>query len=83
MVGDVTGDDELGLLGAEVVGGQVIGVLQAKFGTEEDGRADPVPVAEEVLGVLGGVAGTLSLDVVYKFVAYREVVVGLELRLRA
>ena len=76
MVGEVASDDELGLLGAEVVGLYVVAVFEAYLGAEEDGGADPVAVADEVLGVLGGVTGALALDVVDELVADGEVVDG-------
>ena len=69
VVGDVAGGYELGLFCAQVVGGEVVGVLEANLGAEEDCAADPVTVADEMLGVFGGVAGALAFDVVDELVA--------------
>src|SRR5271170_2499387 len=69
VIGDVAGDDALSFLGAEVVGRKVVGVFETDFEAEENGAADPVAVADKVLGVLGLVACALALYVVDEFVA--------------
>lgn len=69
VICDVARHNELRALGAEIIGAQLVGMFEAQLGTEEDGRADPVAVADEMFRVCCGVAGALAFDVVDKFVA--------------
>src|SRR5580698_3329383 len=79
VVRDVAGDDELRLLCAKVVGGQIVGVLQPKLWTEKHGGANPAPITNQVFGVLRCEAGSLTLDVVDKLISDRKITFRAEL----
>ena len=79
VVSHVAGNDELCLLRPQVVSFEIVGVLKAQFWTEEDRRTYPLTIAEQVLGVLGGISRSLSLDIVDKLVADGQIAVRVEL----
>jgi len=81
VVGDIACDDELRGLVSVVVGGGVVGVLESQLRAEEDCGANPVAVADQVFGVLGGEAGALPANIVDELVADGEVACLIELLL--
>ena len=66
-------------VGAVVVGGAVPGVVEAEFGAELDGGAEPVVPGDGVFGVAVLVAGALAFFVVEVVAAEGDEVVGREL----
>ena len=69
---DVGGEDELVLVGAVVVSGQVEGAVKANLGADLDGGAEPVGPAEGVFVVARLEAGALALLVIEEIGAERE-----------
>src|SRR5258708_16114673 len=78
---EVAGYGELILLRAVVVSVAVPGAVEAHFGTDLDGAADPVAPHEGVLRVAVDETGALAFFVVEKVAAEAEEVVGRELLL--
>ena len=79
VVGKVAGYNELGGLRAKVVGWGLIAMFEPDLRAEEDSRADPMAVAEQVFGVSSLVSGALASDVVEVIGPKGDVVVGVDL----
>ncbi len=79
MEDEVGGGCELVGAAAVVVGAPVPGVVEADFGAELDGGADPLVEGERVLGVAGLVAGALAFLVVEEVGPEGEIAVLREL----
>ena len=66
---EIASGAELVAAGAEVVGGEVEGVIEAELGAELDGGAEPVIEGDRVLVIAALVAGALAFLVIEEGVA--------------